>query len=211
MSSSTADQAVVFRDANKVPISRMFFENDPVTCARHLIGCELVWGLTAGMIVETEAYAEFGDEACHTFFRKGTQDFLEKNIPGTLYVYLNYGVHWLLNFLVKSPIGNGFVLVRALEPTQGLDLMRQRRKVEAVQALCSGPGKLTQALGIGQTFHGRDFFQLDGVALRAGSNSVSIEIDRRIGITKATELDWRFLLASSSFVSSQKKTRLRTN
>jgi len=211
MDSSGADQLTVFRDVREMPISRIFFENDPVTCARRLIGCELVWGSTAGVIVETEAYAEFGDKACHAFFRKGARDFLEKNVPGTLYVYLNYGVHWLLNFLVKSPVGNGFVLVRALEPTQGLGLMRRRRRVEAIRALCSGPGKLTQALGIGQAFHRRDFFQLDGVALRPGSNPVSIEIDRRIGITKATELDWRFLLAGSSFVSLQKKTRPRAN
>ena len=110
-------------------IDRTFFETDPVTCAQSLIGCELVWGKTAGLIVETEAYAEHGDQASHTFLRRGAREFIEINPPGTLYVYLNYGVHWLLNFLVKGGSANGFVLIRALEPTDGCDLMAQRRGI----------------------------------------------------------------------------------
>jgi DNA-3-methyladenine glycosylase len=193
-----------------MPISRAFFENDPLTCARRLIGCELAWGLTAGIIVETEAYAEFGDEASHTFLRKGTRAFIENNRPGALYVYLNYGIHWLLNFLVKSPQGNGFVLIRALEPTNGLELMRSRRGIEAKTALCSGPGKLTQALGIGPSNHGKDLFQLPEVSIQLGSSATTIEVDRRVGISRGTELPWRFLLVGSPYVSTQ-KTRLRAN
>jgi DNA-3-methyladenine glycosylase len=176
-----------------------------------MIGYELVWGQTAGVIVETEAYAEFGDEASHAFFRKGARMFIETHRPGALYVYLNYGVHWLLNFLVKGPGGNGFVLVRALEPTIGIDVMRQRRGLDPVASLCSGPGKLTQALGITGESHGRDFFALESATLRPAIRSVKVEIDQRIGITRSKELDWRFLLAESSYVSSRKKTRLRAN
>src|ERR1700735_5823360 len=132
----------------KAPIDRTFFENDPLTCAQAMIGCELVWGKTAGRIVETEAYAEHGDQASHSFLRRGARQFIEINPPGTLYVYLNYGVHWLLNFLVKGGNANGFVLIRALEPTDGRDLMRQRRGGLEDRRLCSGPGKLTQAMAI---------------------------------------------------------------
>ena len=140
-----------------VQIDRAFFETDPLTCAQSLIGCELVWGKTAGRIVETEAYAEHNDQASHTFLRQGAREFIKMNPAGTLYVYLNYGVHWLLNFLVKGEITNGFVLIRALEPTDGRALMTQRRATRADRNLCSGPGKLTQALAIDWAFHGLAF------------------------------------------------------
>jgi DNA-3-methyladenine glycosylase len=193
-------------------IDRTFFETDPVTCAQSLIGCELVWRKTAGRIVETEAYAEHGDQASHTFLRRGTRRFIETNPAGTLYVYLNYGVHWLLNFLVKGGSMNGFVLIRALEPTVGCELMAKRRGGSGERTLCSGPGKLTQALAIDSAFHGRDFFQISNVLLLHRRRPVNVDIDRRIGITKSAELDWRFLQAGSGFVSSpKKKTRLSTN
>jgi DNA-3-methyladenine glycosylase len=193
-------------------IDRTFFESDPLTCAQSLIGCELVWGKTAGWIVETEAYAEHGDQASHTFLRSGTRQFIKNNPAGTLYVYLNYGVHWLLNFLVKGESANGFVLIRALEPTRGSKLMAERRRGSGERALCSGPGKLTQALAIDGGFHGRDFFQISDALLVPRALPVSVEIDRRVGITKSVELDWRFLKAGSLFVSApKKKTRLRAN
>jgi DNA-3-methyladenine glycosylase len=192
-------------------IDRTFFETDPVACAQSLIGCELIWKKTAGRIVETEAYAEHGDQASHTFLRHGTRRFIEINPPGTLYVYLNYGVHWLLNFLVKGGNANGFVLIRALEPTDGCTLMAKRRGGSKDRNLCSGPGKLTQALAIDSTFHGRDFFQISDALLLDRGGGVSVEVDRRVGITKSAELDWRFLLADSGYVSIPKrKTRLRT-
>src|ERR1700730_10297383 len=192
-------------------IDRTFFETDPVACAQSLIGCELIWKKTAGRIVETEAYAEHGDQASHTFLRRGARQFIEINPPGTLYVYLNYGVHWLLNFLVKGGNANGFVLIRALEPTDGCTLMAKRRGGGKDRNLCSGPGKLTQALAIDSAFHGRDFFQISDALLLDRGDGVSVEVDRRVGITKSAELDWRFLLADSGYVSIPKrKTRLRT-
>ncbi len=193
-------------------IDRTFFQTDPVTCAQCLIGCELVWGKTAGRIVETEAYAEHDDQASHTFLRRGTRTFIEIHQAGTLYVYLNYGVHWLLNFLVKGGSANGFVLVRALEPTQGGDLMAKRRGTSVDRELCSGPGKLTQALAIDSLFHAQDFFEIRNASLLQPRRAVNVEIDRRIGITKSVELDWRFFLADSRFVSvPKKKTRLSAN
>jgi DNA-3-methyladenine glycosylase len=192
-------------------VNRQLFATDPVSCARLMIGCELIWNQTGGLIVETEAYAEFGDEASHAFFRKGARAFIDAHREGALYVYLNYGVHWLLNFLAKSPQGNGFVLVRALEPRVGLDIMRRRRGLDSKESLCSGPGKLTEALGINGDSHGCDFFQMKSATLRPAVQPVAIEIDRRIGITRSKELDWRFLLVGSPCVSSRKKTRLRAN
>jgi len=192
-------------------IDRTFFEGDPLVCAKSLIGCELVWSEASGLIVETEAYAEHGDAASHTFLRRGARQFIREHPPGTLYVYLNYGIHWLLNFLVKGTEANGFVLIRALEPICGLEVMAQRRGLSELHRLCSGPGKLTQALAINQRFHGRDFFQIAGAKILRRRRPIEIDVDRRVGITKAVELDWRFLLSGSLSVSLPKrKTRLRT-
>jgi DNA-3-methyladenine glycosylase len=193
-------------------IDRSYFQTDPLTCAQSLIGCELVWGPTAGLIVETEAYAEHGDQASHTFLRRGTREFIGMNPAGTLYIYLNYGVHWLLNFLVKGGRTNGFVLIRALEPTNGCQVMTRRRGISELRSLCSGPGKLTQALSIQSEFHGHDFFSISHAKLLSRRQGINVEVDRRVGITKSVELDWRFLLAGSPFVSLPKrKTRLSAN
>ena len=181
-----------------------FFARAPLICARELIGAELVWGRCRGRIVETEAYAALDDEASHTFVRRGTREFLQRNPPGTAYVYLNYGVHWLFNVLVKGGGGanDGFVLVRALEPTGGLAQMRRRRGLEPVQKLCSGPGKLTEALGIDGRTHGRDLCTspAHGIALASGP-APAVVMDPRIGITRSADLPWRFLAAESPFVS----------
>ena len=132
-----------------------FFRSDPLICARELIGARLNWGRCAGIIVETEAYCAVGDEAAHTFVRPSARTFVERHKAGTAYVYFNYGVHWMLNVLVKGK-QDGFVLFRALEPVSGLELMRRRRGVEEVRQLCSGPGKLTQALDITGRHHEMD-------------------------------------------------------
>lgn len=193
-------------------VDRTFFNKDPLECARTLVGCELVWGDTGGIIVETEAYAESGDEACHAFLRRLMRAFITDKPAGSLYIYLNYGVHWLLNFLTKGPAANGFVLIRALEPTRGWSIMEQRRGLKLGSNLCAGPGKLTQALGIDGTWNGKDFFSLSRVAIHAPETAPPIEIDRRIGITKAADFEWRFLMAGSRYVSAPRtKTRPRAD
>lgn len=196
-------------------LTRDFFTHHPVACARELIGCELVWGDCAGIIVETEAYsAADEDEACHTFMRRGAREFVARHEAGTAYVYMNYGVHWLLNALVKSPEGDGFVLIRALEPVRGLELMQKRRSARtkspvifSIRALCSGPGKLAQALGINGQDHGRDLCagEAGGIGFLPRKAPVKIETDVRIGISKAAHLPWRFLLQGSPFVSVRPK------
>ena len=195
----------------KSPINPHFFERDPLTCARDLIGKTLLWNGVGGRVVETEAYAEHGDEACHTFFRPSARDFVTRNSAGTIYTYLNYGVHWLFNILVKDASGgeNGFVLLRALEPTIDLAIMCERRGRSRPRDLCSGPGKLTQALGIDGNSHGKSIhaesaccFLEDGAEdSTLSKEEPRVVADVRVGISRATDLPWRFLSAGSPHVS----------
>jgi DNA-3-methyladenine glycosylase len=137
------------------PLPRAFFRRDPVTCARELVGVWLDWEGRGGVIVETEAYAAEGDPACHTWTRPSARAFVAGHDAGAAYVYFNYGVHWMLNVLVKGP-NPGFVLLRALDPRAGLAEMHAARGTDRVTALCSGPGKLARALGVTGADHGRD-------------------------------------------------------
>ena len=181
-----------------------FFARDPLTCATELIGCELVWGRCSGLVVETEAYAAVGDEACHTFMRRGARKFVADHPAGTAYIYLNYGIHWLLNVLIKGGESDGFVLIRALEPLSGIPLMQKRRQLTDVRQLCSGPGKLTRALEVSPTFHGSSLCHDPKRAFHLGQNrDVRIETvaDARIGISRAADLPWRITLKASRFVS----------
>jgi DNA-3-methyladenine glycosylase len=183
-------------------LGREFFQRDPLACARELVGCELVVNGCGGIVVETEAYAARNDEACHTFSRPSSRAFVAERPAGAAYVYLNYGMHWLLNFLVKGGAEDGFVLVRALEPTLGIEAMGARRGTGVREKMCSGPGKLTRALGIAGELHGCDFFSLDGAALRRPEKPASVLAGPRIGIRHAADLPWRFVLAGSRFLSA---------
>ena len=182
-------------------IRRAFFERDPLICAAELVGCELRWNDCSGIIVETEAYSVKDDEACHTFARQGAQKFVATHRPGSAYVYLNYGMHWLLNVLVKNGDEDGFVLIRALEPIKGIEQMRQRRMVEDLKSLCSGPGKLSAALGVHGLDHGTDLCGNARRGFHGRGTNVEVVADLRIGISKATHLPWRFLLKGSPFIS----------
>ncbi|MEI6351858.1 MAG: DNA-3-methyladenine glycosylase [Verrucomicrobiota bacterium] len=187
-------------------VQRGFFQRDPLTCSRELIGCELFWGECSGVIVETEAYSASGDEACHAFYRPSTRAFMARSVPGTAYVYLNYGMYWLLNVLVKGGSDDGFVLIRAVEPKRGTELMAQRRGQQSLHSLCSGPGKLTQAFGISGVDHGLDLCA-GNVGFRHRFERAEVEADCRIGISKAAHLPWRFLLKGSPFVSVRPRKR----
>jgi DNA-3-methyladenine glycosylase len=182
-------------------IRASFFQCDPVSCARDLVGCELNWGRCAGIIVETEAHHAVGDEACHCFVRPSTRAFVERNKAGAAYIYFNYGVHWMLNVLVKGK-ENGFVLIRALEPTRGIALMQRRRGVTDVHQLCSGPGKLTQALAITKEHDEMDLCTDESFCFRRISNRhVTVITDRRVGIRRSADLPWRFTLRDSAHLS----------
>jgi DNA-3-methyladenine glycosylase len=197
-------------------IDRAFFQRDPIICAQELIGCELVWNDCAGIIVETEAYAAVGDEAAHTFFRPSARAFVANHQPGTAYVYFNYGMYWLFNVLVKGGTEDGFVLIRALEPVRGIELMEQRRfpgkpGPAPAKSLCSGPGKLTIAMGIDGTDHGRDLCRDRKFGFRrTGAAPAAWVSDARVGITKAAHFPWRFLAPESAFVSAKHGLLQRT-
>lgn len=170
--------------------------------ARALIGCTVVHGDTAGVIVETESY-HADDPACHAFNGRTARNSALFGPPAHAYVYFSYGVHNCLNFVAEPDGAAAAVLIRALEPTRGLDLMRARRGLDRVEDLCSGPGKLTQALGVGLDLNGSSL--VDGplrVLDRAdGWRRPKIVTAPRVGISKATDLPWRFCAAGSRCVS----------
>ncbi len=179
-----------------------FFQVDPLRCARNLIGTELIWGKCDGLVVETEAYLVEGDEASHTFVRPSTRAFVQRNKAGAAYIYFNYGVHWMLNVLVKGGPRDGLILIRAIEPRRGIGLMRKRRGVEELKRLCSGPGKLTQALAIDRRHHELDLCSDPAHCFRArAKDEVPVVADPRIGISRAKDFPWRFTLRDSPFLS----------
>ncbi len=183
------------------PRTTLFYARSVHAVARDLVGCVLRRGQTAGRIVETESYHE-SEPACHAFVGETERTRPLLGPPGVAYVYRSYGIHALLN-AVAEPDGVGAaVLIRALEPLEGVEIMRARRALERPEQLCSGPGKLTQALGIG--------LELNRTMLTGGPIEIlpgpgcerpRVVAGRRIGITKAVELEWRFCDARSAHVS----------
>lgn len=181
-------------------IDRAFFQREPLICARELIGTTLNWGACSGMVVETEAYLARADEACHTFVRPSARAFVERNRAGAAYIYFSYGAHWMLNVLVKGK-GDGFVLIRALEPRKGIGVMRRRRRVDDLQRLCSGPGKLTQALNITDRHHEMDLCMDWRHCFVRDVNDIEVVADKRIGISRSAHFPWRFTVRGSPYVS----------
>ena len=170
--------------------------------ARDLVGCVLRHREAAGRIVETESYHE-SEPACHAFIGETERTRPLLGPPGVAYVYRSYGIHALLN-AVAEPEGVGAaVLIRALEPLEGLDLMRARRGIERADRLCSGPGKLTQALGISLELNRTSLAggPVEVVPPPAGAEPPRLVTGPRIGITKAAELEWRFCDDRSPHVS----------
>jgi DNA-3-methyladenine glycosylase len=167
--------------------------------AHALVGCTLLVDGVGGVIVETEAYAG-DDPASHSFPGRTRRNATMFGAPGRLYVYRSYGIHWCAN-VVCEPAGVGAaVLLRALEPTHGLETMRLRRRLDDPRLLCSGPGRLTQALGI---THEHDGLGLDRppFQLVAPDGPVEVVASARIGISRAGDRPWRYVLSGSPFVS----------
>lgn len=185
-------------------INRDFFHRSPLECSRDLVGTTLQWGRLSGVVVETEAYDSEDDPACHTFFRSSARTFISLHQAGVAYVYLNYGMHWMLNVLVKGR-RSGFVLIRALHPKTGIEAMQVNRKRTVLTQLCSGPGKLTQAFCIQGTDHGRDLCSDPRYAFYAGSPSPTLQQCPRIGISLAVDYPWRFVAAESPHLSVRPK------
>jgi DNA-3-methyladenine glycosylase len=185
------------------PRERAFYARDVHTVARDLVGCIVRHGETAGRIVETESYHQ-SEPASHAYVGLTPRTQTLFGPPGIAYVYFSYGIHALLNAVADEPETGAAVLIRAIEPTDGVDLMYERRPgIRRLQDLGNGPGKLTQALGIGLELNGTSL--LDGpIAIdppRPGDPKPDIVTGERIGITKAADLPWRFCDASSNCVS----------
>ena len=170
--------------------------------AHDLVGCVIRHGGAAGRIVEVESYHQ-EEPACHAYAGLTPRTATLFGPPGNAYVYRSYGIHALLN-AVAEPEGVGAAaLIRALEPVEGVDVMRARRGVHPLDALCSGPGKLTEALGIGLELNGATLTGDGPIAVFPGLGHRPVEVVRgtRIGITKATDLPWRFCDRDSPCVS----------
>jgi DNA-3-methyladenine glycosylase len=180
-------------------LKRAFFARSVHEVAPDLIGTTMLVNGVGGIIVEVEAY-HHTDPAAHSFRGPTPRNQIMFGPPGFVYVYRIYGVHWCVNFVCEEEGSASAVLIRALEPVYGLAAMRRRRHLTDERSLCSGPGKLTEALGITDKHNG---LALDGdpIALHARNVTPEIVAGVRIGITKAVDLPWRYGLKGSKFVS----------
>ena len=179
-----------------------FYSRSVHDVARDLVGCVVRHGATAGRIVETESY-HMEEPACHAFAGVTERTRTLYGEPGRAYVYFSYGIHSLLNAVAEAEGIGAAVLVRALEPLDGIDVMRARRGLERAEELCSGPGKLTQALDIGLSLNGSSLVDgpIELLAREPGAREPRVVVGERVGITKAAELPWRFCDADSRHVS----------
>jgi DNA-3-methyladenine glycosylase len=183
------------------PLARDFFARPVHEVAPELIGVTLLVDGVGGPIVEVEAY-DPEDPASHAFRGRTPRNAVMFGPPGHAYVYRSYGVHWCLNLVCEEPGRAEAALVRALQPTHGLEAMRARRGVEAERALCSGPGKLCQALGVTRDHDGLPLDRPPFVLL--GRDTVpEIVTGPRIGISRGTEVPWRYGLAGSAYLSKR--------
>ena len=179
-----------------------FYARSVHDVARDLIGCVVRHGETAGRIVETESY-HMEEPACHAYAGVTGRTHTLFGPAGHAYVYFSYGIHSLLNVVAEEEGVGAAALIRALEPVDGIDVMRERRGVDRLEELCSGPGKLTQALAIGLSLNGSSLFDgpIELLGREPGEREPRIVVGERIGITKAADLPWRFCDANSRHVS----------
>jgi DNA-3-methyladenine glycosylase len=180
-------------------LKRPFFARSVHEVAPELIGATLLVGDVGGRIVEVEAY-HHTDPAAHSFRGPTERNAVMFGPPGYAYVYRSYGIHWCLNFVCEPEGSASAVLIRAIEPLEGLAKMRRRRKLNDVRLLCSGPGRLTQALAVTRMHNGLPLDRLP-FELYAREAEPEIAAGVRIGITKAADLPWRYGLAGSKFLS----------
>lgn len=177
-------------------IDRGYFKRNAIEVARDLVGVELLVDGAGGIIVETEAY-ERDDPASHSFPGRTPRNAAMFGNPGSAYVYRSYGIHWCLNAVC---LPGSAVLIRALAPTSGLEQMQTRRGLADLRLLCSGPGRLCQALGVDRSLDGKPL-DAPPFMLRPATVPADVAVGTRIGITKAADRPWRFGLRNSPFVS----------
>ena len=180
-------------------LRKSFFSRSVHEVAPELIGATLLFRGTGGVIVEVEAY-HHTDPAAHSFVGRTARNAVMFGPPGYAYVYRSYGIHWCLNFVCEAEGSASAVLIRALAPTQGLAAMRRRRGVADERLLCSGPGRLCQALGITDAQYGLALDQ-PPFEIFARSEEIDVAVGPRIGLTKAVDQPWRYGLKGSRFLS----------
>jgi DNA-3-methyladenine glycosylase len=180
-------------------LRRAFFDRSVHAVAPELIGATLLIDGVGGRIVEVEAY-HHTDPAAHSYRGRTERNAVMFGPPGFAYVYRSYGIHWCVNFVCEGEGSASAILIRALEPMEGIATMRRRRGLTDERLLCSGPGRLCEALGIMQAHNG---LALDRppFELRACEEEIEIMVGTRIGITKAVDHPWRYGLAGSKFLS----------
>lgn len=181
-------------------LSRRFFDRSVHDVAPDLIGASFFVNGCGGVIVEVEAY-HHTEPAAHSYIGSTSRNSVMFGPPGYAYVYRSYGIHWCLNVVCEAEGSASAVLIRAIEPTDGLATMRRRRGVSEIRQLCSGPGKLGEALGITRDRHNGLPLDAPPFELRARAKPVEIVCGVRIGITKAADLPWRYGLQGSPFLS----------
>jgi len=186
-------------------LRRDFFARDVHDVARELIGATLLVGGVGGTIVEVEAY-HHEDPAAHGYGGRTERNATMFGPAGRVYVYRSYGIHWCMNFVCADVGEADAVLLRALEPTHGLEEMRARRGLENERLLCAGPGRVCQALGVTREHDGLPVDRAP-FALSARQEEAEIVTGPRVGITKASELPWRYGLAGSPFLSRSFRRR----
>jgi DNA-3-methyladenine glycosylase len=180
-------------------LKRSFFGRSVHEVAPDLIGATLLFNGVGGLIVEVEAY-HHTEPAAHSYRGPTPRNLVMFGPPGFAYVYRSYGIHWCVNFVCEEEGSASAVLIRALEPTHGIATMRRRRHLKEVHALCSGPGKLTEALGITIEHNALPLDQAP-FSLHARAGSVEVVTGVRIGLTKAIDLPWRYGAKGSKFLS----------
>jgi len=186
--------------AKRQLLRRAFFNRSVHAVAPELIGATLMVGVAGGIIVEVEAY-HHTDPAAHSFGGKTERNAVMFGPPGHAYVYRSYGIHWCLNFVCEPEGSASGILIRAIEPMAGLPAMRRRRGVIEERLLCSGPGRLGQALGVTRDKHNGKPLDRAPFQVLARESVPEIVAGPRIGISKATELPWRYGLKGSRFLS----------
>jgi DNA-3-methyladenine glycosylase len=188
------------------PLPRRFYARPSLEVARDLLGCLLVrrepGGIISARLVEVEAYEE-GDPASHSFRGPTARTEVMFGAPGHLYVYFTYGMHFCCNVVTGRPGEGSAVLLRAAEPVEGLPVMAHRRRTEDPRLLCAGPGRLTQAFGIGRQDNGIDLVRGPGLLIARGEPVPESLVDRgpRIGIRVATDRPWRLSVVGSPYLS----------
>jgi DNA-3-methyladenine glycosylase len=181
------------------PLKRAFFARGVLAVAPDLIGATLLVNGVGGIIVELEAYDQ-SEPAAHSFNGPTPRNLVMFGLPGFVYVYRSYGIHWCVNFVSEKQGSAAAVLIRALQPTHGIPAMRRRRGLHDERSLCSGPGKLCEALGITDAHNGLPL-DMPPFALHARLGKADVVTGVRIGITKAVDLPWRYGLKGSKFLS----------